>query len=292
MLRFGIYFGYWQHDYNADFKYYIKKYFKLGFEVLEVDPVVIANLSMKERKELKQYADYYGTYLTYGVGFPPEMDMAAKDEKLQKAAIEFAIKIINTIASIGGKELPGIIHSAWNPIMEIDLISDKRPYIERSLKSMKKVVKALEDNGIIYSIETLNRYEHYMLNTIAETISYIDQLGSPNVKILADVFHLNIEEENMVESIIKAGKYIGYVHLGENNRNLPGTGIMDWDSIAQALKNIDYKGCIVLEPFIVTGGPIGRDLRIWRNLIEDTSEASLDQHALKAMEFVRSKFRW
>ena len=104
---------------------------------------------------------------------------------------------------------------------------------------MQKVVKVLEEYGIIYSIETLNRYEHYMLNTIDETISFIDQLGSPNVKILVDVFHLNIEETDLIRAIKKAGKYIGYVHFGENNRNLPGTGRMDWTGIAQTLKDIN-----------------------------------------------------
>jgi len=292
MLRYGIYYGYWQHDYTADFECYIKKYARLGFEVLEIDPLIITSMPQNKIKELKKCADYYAVYLTFGVGFPPELDMARNDEQIQKAAVKSAINIINTISSIGGKELPGIIHTAWNPVIENDLIDDKKSYIERSLKNMKEVAKALEGNGIIYSIETVNRYEHYMLNTIDETISFIDQLGSPNVKILADVFHLNIEEADMVGAIKKAGKYIGYVHLGENNRSLPGTARMDWDGIAKALKNINYKGCIVMEPFVVTGGLIGRDLRIWHNLVNDTSEASLDQYAVKAMEFVRSKFKW
>jgi len=188
--------------------------------------------------------------------------------------------------------LPGLIHSAWNPIIEENLIIDKKPYIERSLKNMKRVSRVLEDNGIIYSIEILNRFEHYMLNTVDETIDYINHLGSPNVKILADVFHLNIEEDDMVSAIKKAEKHIGYVHLGECNRNLPGRGKMNWEGIAQALKNIGYDGCIVMEPFVKTGGLIAKDIRIWRNLVKDISENSLDKYALESMEFIRSKFKY
>lgn len=112
MLRFGIYYGYWQQNYNADFEYYIKKCAKLGFEVLEVDPFIITSMSQNKIKELKKCADYYSVYLTFGIGFPPELDMARNDEQIQKAAVKSAIKIIHTINSIGGKELPGLIHSA------------------------------------------------------------------------------------------------------------------------------------------------------------------------------------
>lgn len=292
MLRFGIYYAYWQDDYVADFKYYIEKCFKLGFDVLELDAIVVTEMmSAKERIDLKKCADNYGIYLTLSAGFPPELDMASKDEQIQKNAVNSALRIIRTISQIGVEELPGIIHSAWNPVIEDNLMLDKKSYTERSLKNMSMIIKSLEDHGIIYHIEVLNRFEHYMLNTLNEAINYIKLLDSPNIKILADIFHLNIEEDDMINSIKEAKDYIGYVHLGECNRNLPGRGRMNWDSVAKVLSDINYDGCIVIEPFVKTGGPVAKDVKLWRNILEDVSEEALDRYAFESIEFLRHKFQ-
>ena len=291
MVKYGIYYDYWKHDSGNDFERFIKKYNDYGFEVMEIDAFSAINLTKKEIIELKKCADYYGIYITIGVGFPPELDMARDNLKIQREATKVVTKIIDTMVLLGSRELAGLVHTAWNPLIENDLPEKRGKYIERSLKNMKEVVKYLEDYGIVYHVETLNRFEQYMLNTIEETIDYIEQLGSPNVKILADVFHLNIEENDMVVSIKGAGKHIGYFHLGENNRDMPGNGNMDWDGISEALKSIEFDGCIVLEPCVVSEGSLARSFRIWRNLINSTDEASLDQYALKGMEFVKEKFK-
>lgn len=289
MDKFGIYFGYWTHNYTGDFKYYIKKAARLGFNILEIDPAALLDLSKEELKDLKKLAEDNNVELTYGIGFPQDCDMASEDESIRKKGVDFAGKILKVVYYMGGKELPGIIHSCWPGIMN-DGITDKRPYLKRSTICMKEVAKMCEEYGVVHSIELVNRFEHYLLNTVDEGIEFINEINSPNIKLLIDVFHLNIEEVDMLNAITRAGRHIGYVHLGENNRNLPGRGKMPWKEIAIAIMKTGYDGCIVMEPFVMMGGAVGKDIRIWRNLVQNTDEVSLDKYAEESLGFVRSTF--
>jgi D-psicose/D-tagatose/L-ribulose 3-epimerase len=96
---------------------------------------------------------------------------------------------------------------------------------------------------------------------------------------------MNIEEFSIGDAIRCAGdKLIGF-HVGENNRSVPGRGHLNWDEIFGALSEIGYKGRIVAEPFIVKGGEVGRDIYVWRDLISETNEKSLDAEASFMLDF-------
>ena len=81
------------------------------------------------------------------------------------------------------------------------------------------------------------------------------------------------------------------LHTGDNNRCIPGKGHIDWDEIFQALADINYKGQIVSEPFVMKGGAVGRDSYVWRDLVTDTGEASIDREAKELIEFERKMLK-
>ena len=107
---------------------------------------------------------------------------------------------------------------------------------------------------------------------------------------MLDTFHMNIEEDNIAAAIRLAGKDLCHLHLGEQNRLVPGKGSLPWQEIGQALRDIDYQGAAVMEPFVMKGGTIGSQIRVWRDLIPDTGEDALDRDAKGAVEFVRHVF--
>jgi D-psicose/D-tagatose/L-ribulose 3-epimerase len=152
---------------------------------------------------------------------------------------------------------------------------------------MREVMKKVEDCGVYFNVEVVNRFEQYLLNTCEEALEYVKAVGSPNCKILLDTFHMNIEEDSFTGAIERAGSYLGHMHIGETNRRAPGCGKMAWDEIFQALKKIGYSGAIVMEPFLIPGGEIGRDIKIYRSLeVED-----LDVEAKRALDFVRGELK-
>lgn len=101
--------------------------------------------------------------------------------------------------------------------------------------------------GVRVAIEPINRYETNFLNTIAEALAFADELGMDNVVVLADTFHMNIEEVSLSQSLELAGKRLGYVHLVDSNRRAPGQGHIDFQEVVAALKKIGYVGYVNAE---------------------------------------------
>jgi D-psicose/D-tagatose/L-ribulose 3-epimerase len=97
---------------------------------------------------------------------------------------------------------------------------------------------------------------------------------------------MNIEEDSLRNSIVEAGAWLGHFHLGEPNRRPPGRGRMPWPEIFGALREINYKGAVVMEPFLVPGGEVGRDISVYRDLL---GSDDLDEEAARSVQFVRSE---
>ncbi len=103
-------------------------------------------------------------------------------------------------------------------------------------------------------LEPLNRYESRYLNSVADNLRLLAQVDHPNAGLLPDTFHMSIEESSIPEALRIAGDSVRHVHLGDNNRLLPGAGSLDWDGVFQALRDIGYDGAVNLE-CSTTGDP-------------------------------------
>lgn len=91
-------------------------------------------------------------------------------------------------------------------------------------------------------------------------------------------------------AIRTAGKYLGHFHTGECNRRVPGKGRIPWHEIACALRDIRYDGPVVMEPFVKTGGQVGRDIKIWREMNEGADAEQMDRDAAGSVQFLRHVF--
>lgn len=282
MNKVGIYYAYWTRDWDADFHPFIDKVAGIGFDVLEVNAGTVARMTADERKALKQHADDRGISLSYCIGLPHAFDVASPDAAVRQAGITYLQQMATGIGEMGGGNLGGIIYGSWPGVLGGD--TDRRPYVERSIVSMKEAVKAAEANNVFFNMEVVNRFEQYIMNTAAEAVAYVQQVGSPNAKIMLDTFHMNIEEDFCGESILQAGEHLGHFHIGENNRMPPGYGHIPWTEIGAALRQINYRGAVVMEPFLQPGGEVGRDIKIYRDL---SAGLDLDVEAEKALQFVR-----
>jgi D-psicose/D-tagatose/L-ribulose 3-epimerase len=167
---------------------------------------------------------------------------------------------------------------------------DKSGDWKRAIKNIAEVANIAADCDVTLGLEVLNRFEGYLLNTCEEAVAFVNEVNHPNVKIMLDTFHMNIEEDNIPNAIRLAGDKLGHLHLGEGNRKLPGNGSMPWNEIALALRDINYQGAAVMEPFVMKGGGIGSDIKIWRDLVLDSSEAALDRDAKKSLQYVKQVF--
>ncbi len=96
-------------------------------------------------------------------------------------------------------------------------------------------------------LEPLNRYESSLVNTVAEGIELIEELGCGNLELLLDTFHMNIEEQSFFGSIVRAMPYTGHVHFADSNRHAPGAGHIEFTDIVNLLSQLGYDGYISME---------------------------------------------
>jgi sugar phosphate isomerase/epimerase len=96
-------------------------------------------------------------------------------------------------------------------------------------------------------LEPLNRYEADDLTTLDQAAQVIRELGAPNLKLLADTFHMNIEEVDLAASLRRHAPLLGHVHLVDSNRQVPGHGHVDMKAILQALLDTGFQGYLSFE---------------------------------------------
>ncbi|MGI6070553.1 MAG: sugar phosphate isomerase/epimerase family protein [Blautia sp.] len=287
-MKFGTYFAYWEQEWEADYLKYCQKAAELGFDVLEVSAAGIVEMNDQELEALRKTAAQYHLTLTSCIGLPKEMDLASEDEATRKRGLAFMKKILDALHKADIHLIGGIIYAYWPA--DYSLPVHKEAARRYSIESVRELADYAKPYDITLGLETVNRFEHFLINDAAEATAFVQDIGKDNVKVMLDAFHMNIEEDSFGDAIRSTGKYLGHFHIGECNRKVPGKGRMPWDEIGQALRDIDYQGCVVMEPFVRPGGTIGKEIRVWRDLSGGADEAKLDEDIKGALEFVRSTF--
>jgi D-psicose/D-tagatose/L-ribulose 3-epimerase len=250
-----------------------------------VNSGTVARLSATEQKRLRHAAEEHGVELTACIGLAKTYDPASEDSATRRRGVRFLQQQARALAATGIREVGGIVYGYWPGSLPKGVM-DKRPFWARSVKSMREVMRTAEDTGVTFHMEVVNRFEQYMMNTAAEAVQYVREVGSPNCRVLLDTFHMNIEEDSFAGAIKTAGRHLGHVHLGETNRRAPGRGKIPWDEVFNALETVKFTGSIVMEPFLMPGGEVGRDIKVFRDLRDGLD---LDREAARACRFVKGK---
>jgi D-psicose/D-tagatose/L-ribulose 3-epimerase len=134
------------------------------------------------------------------------------------------------------------------------------------------IADTLAANNVTLAIEPLNRFETYFLNTAQDAAALCDQVNHPNVGVLFDTFHANIEEKSIADGYRTVGRHLKHVHTCENDRGIPGSGHVEWPSVFQALRDVKYDGWLTIESFGFALGDLSSAAAIWRD-IERTPES-------------------
>lgn len=285
-MKYGIYYAYWEKEWGGEFIPYVKKCSGLGFDILEVATGAFWQEDDAFFRELGQAAKDYGMRLTGGYGPRPEHNLASKDAAAVEKAFAFYADMFRKMELAGIDRLGGALYSYWPVDFQAPI--DKPGDTDRSIRRMQRLADMAADYGITLNMESLNRFEGYMINECYECVGYVKAVDKPNVKVMLDTFHMNIEEDSIPDAIRLAGSLLGHFHVGEANRRPPRPGTrMDWVEIGKALEQIHYRGNVVMEPFVTMGGQVGKDISIWRDLSHCATEAELDRDAAQSVAYLR-----
>ncbi len=288
-MKYGIFYAYWERQWAVDYVRFMKKAKDLGFDIMEIQCAGLTEMSEDDIKRLVDAKHKYGIELTAGYGPSADQSMASDDAAVVKNGLEYWKKTFKVFQKLGITQVGGGLYGYW-PV-DYSKPIDKEKDLHNSIQNMKTLANIALEHGVVnLGMEVLNRHEGYLLNTAKEARAYVEAVNKPNVKIMLDTYHMLLEEDSFYDAVCTAGEYLGHVHVGENNRKLPGQGkYVPWDELANALHEIHYTGTVVMEPFVIHGGQIGQDIRIWRDLIDDQSDDRLDADAKQSLVFLKHK---
>ncbi|MHC4475399.1 MAG: TIM barrel protein [Planctomycetota bacterium] len=164
------------------------------------------------------------------------LHLASPNKQIRRKACAFIGQMIEFGARFGA---PAIIGSMQG---RIEQGLKRGQALEWLAEGLDELGKRAGHNGVGLIFEPLNRYETDMVNTLADGIELIKSLQCKNVLLLADLFHMNIEEVSIGDAIRAAGDYIGHVHFVDSNRRPAGMGHIDLQEAAKALRDINFTG--------------------------------------------------
>jgi len=171
------------------------------------------------------------------------------DAGRRRDAIENMKSLLSVMSEIGGE---GAITPASYGMFSARLPPYEPPRSEAGDRAV--LVEGLTElgehagrEGVMVYLEPLNRYEDHMVNSLAQAVELCNEVGLDSIKVMGDLFHMNVEEDDPPASIRAAGDYLGHVHLADSNRAHPGTGHVDFAGALAALGHIGFDGYMALE---------------------------------------------
>ena len=192
-----------------------------------------------------------------------DLNMTSADAAVRQRTQSHMQACAAKAAEVGASIIAGPLYSPVGLMTGVRRTQDEW---QRVVDCYQAIGPALAQHNVHIAIEPLNRFETYFLNTAADAVKLCDQINHPNVGILFDTFHANIEEKNIADGYRTVARHLKHVHTCENDRGIPGTGHVAWPQVFQALREIGYDGWLTIESFGFSLGELSAAASIWRDV--------------------------
>lgn len=214
----------------------------IGFDAVEIFPL---SADAIDADQLERCLTQYGlsvAALGTGAGWLTRgLSLSSRNEAIRRDAQRFVAAMIEQAAHFAA---PVIIGSMQG---RADSAAERQPALERLRQAVDELGHIAAGHNVTLLIEPLNRYETNLLNNLGQAKALIESLAVGNVRILADLFHMNIEERDLQAALQDAGPLLGHVHFVDSNRQAVGFGHTDIAAAVAALRAIGYAGYLSAE---------------------------------------------
>jgi D-psicose/D-tagatose/L-ribulose 3-epimerase len=210
-------------------------------------------------------------------------DPASADRKLRLAALEETKRAVDKTKAIGADILVGPMFQG------LGTFSGKAPTEDewkRSVETIRFAAEYAQQAGVRIALEPINRFEMYIVNTVADGARFVELVDMPNVGLLVDTHHGNIEEDDTAEAWSQIAKHIFHVHISENHRGIPGNGQAISAGIFETLKTIGYDDWLTIEAFNQSVSGLIPRLHLWRKFAQKDEDI-----AIMGNQFIRSHLK-
>ena len=213
----------------------------IGFDAIEIFAPDSRTISGGGIADLLKQTGLKLAALGTGAGWiKHRLTLTSPQEEVRSDAARFVREMIDAASPFGASVIIGSMQGRAEPPLS------RKEAIQLLAEELNDLGVYARGKGVQLLYEPLNRYETNLFNRVEEVVPLLKQI-SPNVRILADLFHMNIEETNIAEAVRKAGGFIGHVHFVDSNRHPAGAGHIDYAPVINALREIDFKGYLSAE---------------------------------------------
>ena len=192
---------------------------------------------------------------------PQDVDLAHPDASVRAEALDYYLRLLDFAVAVGAP-----VVSCHGAVGRVRPLADYGEEYQHLVGGVQLVAARAGELNLRLAMEVLNRYESHLLNTAAQALEFVAQVGSPHVGILLDAYHMNIEEADPESAIVDVGDRLFLFHAADSNRQGVGRGHTDFKALARGLVGIGYGGDVVIEctatgpdPFTPVKGPGWRD---------------------------------
>lgn len=219
-----------------------RKAAELGFDAVEIFAPGPDVLPERETRALLERHGLSLAAVGTGAGWVKhQLTLSSPDPSVRRRATEFVRSMIDAAGVFGAPAIVGSMQGRWgNPVSRDDAMS----MLTDAFAELEEIARGYRV-PLLY--EPLNRYETNLCNSVAQGASWVRAVRLENTKILADLFHMNIEEADAAGAIRAAGDHVGHIHLADSNRRAAGLGHTPFAPIAEALRAISYSGYVSAE---------------------------------------------
>ena len=202
-------------------------------------------------------AEKLGVEVVCSLGLPESFDVTNNTSDV----VSYLNHALEVACDAGSEVLSGVTYGTIGKTSGAPPTTQEIDAICRLFEQVSQKAKSL---NMSIGLEPCNRYETHLLNTASQTVNVIERVGADNLFVHLDTYHMNIEEAGIAQGFYDAGSHLGYVHLSESQRGVPGEGTIDWNDTFTALKKIGFSGTMTLESFVYLAPEIAAGLAVWR----------------------------
>jgi D-psicose/D-tagatose/L-ribulose 3-epimerase len=248
-----------------------------GFDGIEVS---LFRPQEFQATKIRRALEEYTLACTVCSVLPNGMSLICDDADLRRRTIMHMRDCVQITADAGADLIAGPLYSPVGYLPGRRRTGDEWA---RAIDGYQELGPVLEKNDIQLCIEPLNRFETYFLNTTADAVRLCEEVSHPNVGILWDTFHANIEEKDLGRALHSTGRHLKHVHTSENDRGAPGSGHVDWKGVFEALEQLNYNAWLTIESFGFSLGELSAAASIWRDLAQTPEDI-----AWEGIKFLKS----
>jgi D-psicose/D-tagatose/L-ribulose 3-epimerase len=173
---------------------------------------------------------------------PADVDLAHPDPAIRSAAVGYFVRLLDFAAAIGCP-----LVACHGLVGRVRAVSTQAAERQLFVDAVHQIAERARPMGLRLVMEVLNRYEAHLINTAAEAVEFVADVGVDNVGILLDAYHMNIEEPEPAAALRHAGDRLWLYHVADSNRQGIGRGHTDFRAQLAALSDVGYSGPIILE---------------------------------------------